>query len=132
MKEVIKMKKINIVAITAVLFFMFLIPVFADDTADLQKLQPLSSLEQSMYEKVKNDATELHRFIVTRMYVRTVKQVIKNNNLKEDVLSKFNETDWDKLPPIPEGFIGTYCDSFSQGIDLMNLQFYQDNKKNTK
>jgi hypothetical protein len=70
------MKKLNIAAITTVLFFMFLIPVFADDDADLQKLQPLSPLEQSMYEKVKNNAPKLHEFIATRNYLRMVKPMI--------------------------------------------------------
>jgi len=72
----IKMKKLNIAAITTVLFFMFLIPVFADDAADLQKLQPLNPSEQSMYEKVKNNTPKLHEFIATRTYLRMVKPMI--------------------------------------------------------
>ena len=127
MKKGIKMKKINIVAITTVLFFMFLIPVFANDTADLQKLQPLSPSEQSMYEQVKNNAPELHKFIATRMYVRTLKQVIKF-----DDTGFFLEPDINKFPSMPEDFDFNYCDSLRQGMQLFNIKNYQDSKKNSK
>jgi len=121
------MKKSVIVVAITVLFFMFLISAFADDAADLQALQPLSPSERSMYEQVKNNAPELHKFIVTRMYVRAVKQVIKI-----DDTGFFLEPDINKFPSVPEDFDSNYCDSLRQGMELFNIKNYQDSKKNTK
>jgi len=90
------MKK-RVIGVAAMIFFMIsFIMAVADDAADLQKLQPLSPEERTMYEKVKDSAPELHKFIITRMYVRTVRQVIQ-----VDASSIFQEHDIDKFLPCP-------------------------------
>ena len=98
------MKKLNIAAITTVLFFMFLIPVFADDAADLQKLQPLNPSEQSMYEKVKNNAPKLHEFIATRTYLRMVKPMIGGRDPW-----KIDRSELRKLPAISKAATVEYA-----------------------
>ena len=70
-----------------------------------------------MYEKVTDNAPALYRFIVTRMYVRTVKQVIKFDNTS----FLFTEPDIDKFSPVPEDFYANYCDSIQQGMQLFNI-----------
>jgi hypothetical protein len=77
------MKRLVIVVATTVLFLMSLISVFANDTADLQKLQPLSPAEQSLYEKAKNNAPELHKFIATRTYLRAIKPMVEGTDPKK-------------------------------------------------
>ena len=116
-----------VVAIT-VLFLMSFIPVFADDAADLEKLQPLGPSEQPMYEKVKDNPPELHKFIATRMYVRTLKQVIQVDRTS----SVFQEPDIEKFPPVPADLDANYCDSLAQGMQLLNLRLFQESKRDNK
>jgi hypothetical protein len=119
--------KRSIIAVTIMfLFFMFLTPVFADDISDLTKLQPLNSLEQSMCEKVKDNPTELHNFIVTRTYIRTLKEKFKT----DDTDSIFTEKAKDvenivKKYPVPDDFSPEYADTFSKGLTIFNAKILQ-------
>ena len=72
------MKKLATVVIGTALFLIPLMFGFADDAADLNQLQPLSPKEQSMYQQVKDDPSNLHVFITTRMYMRAVFRIIKD------------------------------------------------------
>ncbi|MGD0279642.1 MAG: hypothetical protein ABSC11_10080 [Smithella sp.] len=94
------MKKSVTVVAAIVLFFMFLIPVLANDADDLRKLQPLSSPEQSKFEKVKNDTHELHKFIATRTYLRLIKPMVEGTDPKK--------IDGCKLPKMPDNVSAAY------------------------
>jgi len=113
------MKKLDTLVATIVLVFMFLTPVFASDADDLQKLQPLNSLEQSMYKEIKDDVTELHKFIVTRTYIRTLKQLFKTDDIFRQGLGV------DAYPIVPDDYDIKYCDSVEQGLDLYTLEITQ-------
>jgi L-lysine 2,3-aminomutase len=120
------MKKLMAVVATMILFSIFLTPVFANDTDDLQKLQPLSSLEQSMYGKIKDNATELHKFIVTRTYIRAIKENFKT----DDTDSIFTEKAKDvekvvKKYPVPDDFWPEYADTFLKGLTIFNAKLLQ-------
>jgi hypothetical protein len=113
-------KNSAIVLAVIVLCSAVLKPVFADDSVDLAKLQPLSSLEQPMYEKIKDNASELHKFIVTRTYIRAVQQIIKDMNK-----DKIDAADYAKFPPIPEEFVFRYTVNFSEHLDFYNVMIFQ-------
>ena len=74
-----------------------------------------------MYAKVKNNAFELHKFIVTRTHVRTLKQLFKTDNER----GYFLEKDPKKYPITPDYFDPQYCDSMDQTLDMYNLMLYQ-------
>jgi hypothetical protein len=99
-------------------------PACADDAADLQKLQPLTPEEQSQYEEIKSNTPALRKFIVTRMYMRTVQQIIKDNNMNAD-LSKLERADFDKFPPVPDDATIAYCISDKEKQILMDLRVYK-------
>ena len=107
--------------IMAGLFIMCLTPVFADDAADLKKLEPLSSLEQPMYEKVKDNTAELHKFITTRAYVRAAWQFIKEQHLNPEKLG----ADLARFPSVPEGVDMSYAANFADQLLLYNIMLYQ-------
>jgi uncharacterized secreted protein with C-terminal beta-propeller domain len=70
------MKKLVLMSLvfTLVLVVLSIKGFCVDNSANLANLQPLTSGEQAMYEKVKNDLVALHQFIVTRTYVRKIDQ----------------------------------------------------------
>jgi hypothetical protein len=85
---------------------------YANDASDLQKLQPLTKEELNFYEKVKNDAPELHNFIVTRTYLRAIKPMVEGTD----------ETKLDgcKLPKLPKDISMLYADN-KEGVMLFSI-----------
>jgi len=67
------------------------------DAEGLDKLKPLGSGEAAIYEKIKNDSAEVHKFVITRTYLRTIVPMIK------DMDPDMKVYDGRKLPKMPEG-----------------------------
>ena len=87
------MKKVVLMSLifTLVLVVSSIKGFCGNDSADLAKLQPPTSDEQAMYEKVKNDPVALHQAIVTRTYFRKI-----------DPLCADESVDCSKLAPPPK------------------------------
>jgi hypothetical protein len=66
------------------------------DAEGLDKLRPLGSGEAAIYEKIKNDSAEVHKFVITRTYLRTIVPMIK------DMDPDMKVYDGRKLPKMPE------------------------------
>ena len=52
-------------------------PLSAADANALQKLMPLTADEEKLFDKTKDDPVELHKFIVTRTYIRLVVPMVE-------------------------------------------------------
>ena len=68
---------------TLVLITLSIRSAYSDDNADLNKLQPLSSEENKLYRAVKDDPVALHKFVVTRIYLRQIDQLCPPNASKD-------------------------------------------------
>lgn len=66
------------------------------DAEGMDKLKPLGSGEAAIYEKIKNDSAEVHKFVITRTYLRTIVPIIK------DMDPDMKVYDGRKLPKMPE------------------------------
>jgi len=65
---------------TLVLITLSIRSAYSDDNADLNKLQPLSSEENELYKAVKDEPVALHKFVVTRIYLRQIDQLCPNSS----------------------------------------------------
>jgi hypothetical protein len=67
-----------------------------EDAEGLDKLRPLGPGEAAIYEKIKNDSAEVHKFVITRTYLRTIVPMIK------DMDPDMKVYDGKKLPKMPK------------------------------
>ena len=94
--------------------------VIANDTDDLKKLQPLNAGEQIYYDKVKNDASELNKFIATRTYLRAVEAIIGEDWDMKDIGPYLP-----KLPKLNKNVVMDYSIDLVEDILLFNIMEYQ-------
>ena len=104
----------------------------ATDTDDLKKLQPLTADEQPLYNQVKNNPAELHKFIATRTYLRTVEKIIGPNwatkVLKEDWEAKDTKPYVAKLPKLNKDVDMEYAVSLEEQQLLFKIMVHQRTK----
>jgi hypothetical protein len=97
---------------------------FADDAADLQKLQPLTKPEQTMYEGIKNNFSELHKFIATRTYLHTLCAIEpKLDVLVEEAATKPIKTTM--FPKMPDGVAMDYAVDLNEQLIIARITWCQ-------
>ncbi|MCJ7545821.1 MAG: hypothetical protein MUP30_03170 [Deltaproteobacteria bacterium] len=104
----------------------------ANDMDDLKKLQPLTADEQPLYEQVKNNAAELHKFIATRTYLRTVEKIIgpdwATKVLKEDWEVKDTKPYVAELPKLNKDVDMEYAVSLEEQQLIFKIMVHQRTK----
>jgi hypothetical protein len=117
------------------MFFLVLIlgtTTIASDMDDLKKLQPLTADEQPLYDQVKNNAAELHKFIATRTYLRTVEKIMGPDwaakVLKEDWEAKDTKPYVAELPKLTKYVDMEYAVSLEEQQLLFKIMVHQRTK----
>jgi hypothetical protein len=104
----------------------------ASDTDDLKKLQPLTADEQPLYERAKNNAAELHKFIATRTYLRTVEKIMgpdwATKVLKEDWETKDTKPYVAQLPKLTKDVAMDYAVSLEEQQLIFKIMVHQRKK----
>ena len=102
-----------------VLFVLSTISVYSDDSADLAKLQPLSTEEKDLYKTVRNDHVALHKFIVSRTYFRRIDQLCPTS-VKEC---------YKIAPPLPVDLDSKYAVTFDEQVLYLQILAAEGVKK---
>ena len=114
------MKK-RLIPLTMVFVVLVLVQaVIANDTDDLKKLQPLNAGEQIYYDRVKNNAPEVKKFIATRTYLRIVENIIGEDWDMKDIGPYLP-----KLPKLNKNVVMDYSIDLVEDILLFNIMEYQ-------
>jgi hypothetical protein len=71
----------------------------AHDGANLKRLHPLTPAEQAAYKKVRNDPAKLHTFIVTRLVLRTMERIEKEQCPPQPGCSAYTDAMLAEIPP---------------------------------
>jgi hypothetical protein len=97
---------------------------YANDAADLQKLQPLTQPEQAMYEQIKNNFPELHKFIVTRTYLRNLRAI---EPMIDEIVAKGSTQPikTTKFPKMPDEVSVEYAIDLNEQMLIARIKFCQ-------
>ena len=117
------MKKVSILLTIAFAVLVLVQAAIANDTDDLKKLQPLNGGEQLYYDKIKNNAPELKKFIATRTYLRAVEYI-----MGEDWDTKDIGPYLPKLPKLNKNVVMDYTVDLVEDILLFNIMEHQGEK----
>jgi hypothetical protein len=118
------MKKVLILLTMAFAVLVLVQAAIANDADDLKKLQPLNAGEQIYYDKVKNNASELKKFIATRTYLRAVENIIGEDWDMKDIVPYLP-----KLPQPDKNVVMDYTLDLVEDILLFNIMEYQGKKR---
>jgi hypothetical protein len=118
------MKKVLILLTMAFAVLVLVQAAIANDADDLKKLQPLNAGEQIYYDKVKNNASELKKFIATRTYLRAVENIIGEDWDMKDIVPYLP-----KLPKPDKNVVMDYTLDLVEDILLFNIMEYQGKKR---
>jgi hypothetical protein len=118
------MKKALILPAMVFVVLVLMQAALANDTDDLKKLQPLNAGEQLYYDKVKNNASELKKFIATRTYLRAVEDIIGEDWDTKDIVPYLT-----KLPKLNRNVVMDYTVDLVEEILLFNIMEYQEKKR---
>ena len=117
------MKKVLILLAMVFVVLVLMQAAIANDTDDLKKLQPLNAGEQLYYDKIKNNASELKKFIATRTYLRAVEDIIGEDWDTKDIVPYLT-----KLPKLNRNVVMDYTVDLVEEILLFNIMEYQGKK----
>jgi hypothetical protein len=132
MGEKMRMKKALILPTIVFAVLVLGTMAMATDMDDLKKLQPLTADEQPLYNQVKNNAAELHKFIATRTYLRTVEKIMgpdwATKLLKEDWETKDTKPYVAQLPKLNKDVAMDYAVSLEEQQLLFKIMVHQRTK----
>ena len=114
------MKKVLILMTMVFVIPLLIEAAIANNIDDLKKLQPLTAGEQLHYDKVKNDVFELNKFITTRIYLRTVEDILGADWDTKDIVPYLP-----KFPKLNKNVVTEYTIDLVEQILLFNIMEYQ-------